>query len=193
MDLSLFKHLCKAPVAIKPAEAVTKFRKKKAARHKECRKWNSRESQWALTIHPVIVSPSLERNRGYAVGMFTSRVRSLEGLLLNNRGKSSRDNRTIPAFNFLPPFTLPRPELKAQQSGHSQPPLFKQGEKVAWLQPGCLKAAAHSGCSLFLRLHGYLARADELLRNTPGKEVTSAGTPSYLPSFLVQTMTSLLH
>lgn len=113
----MFKHLCKSPVAIKAAEAVTKFRKKRLRDTRSVANATV-ESPQALTIYPVIVSPSLDRNHGYAVGMFTSRVRSLEGLLLNNRQKSSRDNHTIPAFNFLPPFTLPRPELNAEQSGH---------------------------------------------------------------------------
>lgn len=84
--------------------------------------------------------------------------------------KASRDRSTIPASNFLQPFTLARP--------------LTGSPSAARLWPGCLKSAAHADCCFFLRRNRYLLRPDEPPRKTPGKEVTSAGVPSFLPSFL---------
>lgn len=83
------------------------------------------------------------------------------------------------------PFPLARPLTSAQRRDGQFTDLTFSAvvPSAARLQPGCLKSAAGAGCSVSPRLHAYLLRPDELPRNTPGEEVTSAGVPSFLPSF----------
>lgn len=76
-------------------------------------------------------------------------------------------------------------DLSAEESGHFTDLTFLSRDPVCCMTPAWLPEISSSrGCSFFLRLHGYLLRPDELPRNTPGKEVTSAGVPPFLPFFL---------